>query len=407
MIDMRGSALLLVLGFTLMLNASGSAIARDLAASATAEMDTAIGQAEDLLEALRFDDAVATLTPFAEAADPRIHETLARAQLFRAIEGKQPDQIDRAEMDSVIERADYAASLGSPAAMNLLYLIYANGYGRPPDLGRALAFLEQAAAAGDDGARLNLAASLYLGNAMIARDLERACELFVDLAQREVMLELVSYYMGLIIFKGECGREPDRIGGMSLIEIAANHEVRDAQRDMGKNHELGWTAEPDQVAALEWYERAAANGDGYSHWRIGMAYVTGDGYEADPVSAVEHFRSSAANDHPAGLSSLAVMYATGDGVPRDYAEALKLYARAAELGEAHAYRALAIMYMRGEGVAVDRVHARLLYLQSLALGSEELPALIRAIEDQMSASEVEESDSRFVAWRASQSLISQ
>jgi hypothetical protein len=402
MIDMRISALLLVLGFTLMLNASGSAIARDVAASATAEMDVAIGQADDLLEALRFDDAVATLTPFAEAADPRVHETLARAQLFRAIEGKQPDEIDRAEIDSVIMRAEYAAGLGSPAAMNLLYLIHANGYGRPPDLDRALAHLEQAAAAGDDGARVNLAASLYLGNAMIARDLDRACELFIDLAKREVMLELVSYYMGLIIFKGECGREPDRIGGMSLIEIAANHDVRDAQRDMGKNHELGWTGEPDQAAALKWYERAAANGDAYSHWRIGMAYVSGDGYQADPVRAVEHFRSAAANDHPMGLSSLAVMYATGDGVPRDYAEALKLYARAAELGESHAYRALAIMHMRGEGIAVDRVKARVLYLQSLALGSAELPALRSELEGQMSADEVEQSDRRFAAWRGSQ-----
>ncbi len=364
-------------------------------------MDEALALAEDQTAAMQFAEAVATLSSYASVGDAKVDATLAKAYMHLAIDGRQPEEIEAAAIRPAIDHAQRAAANGSGLAMNLLYLIYGHGWGTEVDDALALAYLEQAVAAGDDGARLNYAISLYNGTSFIDWDRDRACELFEVLIKREVAMTVLTYYYGLIMFRGECGGQVDRAAGMELIQTAAEHDVRDAQRDLAMSHEYGWVGATDLARALVWYERAAGRGDAYSQWRIGMSFVRGELREPDSERAVGYFQQSAASGHPNGLTSLAVMYATGDGIERDYATAIALYTQAAQLGESHAYRALATMYARGEGVVRDLVQARLYYLQSVELGSDDSQVYRTELESGMDADQLAESDLRFAEWLAS------
>jgi TPR repeat protein len=332
-----------------------------------------------------FGEAVRVLAPFESLERADVDYTLAFALYSEALDGMALADAANVDISRALALAERSAAKGNSRALNLLFLMYDTGQGLPADEARALDYLQRAVAAGDVGAKINYAVRLYRGVAPIARDRDQACALFTELQALPDPDPISGYFLGLAIFKGECGFDEDAGKGMALIEAAARQEVRDAQVDMGKSLEFGWVGEQDLRQALAWYRLAADRGDPYAEWRIGMAYVNGEQRAKDPAQAVAWFQRSAAQEHPMGLASLAVMVATGDGIAQDFAQARSLYERAAAAGNAHGYRGLAVMHLRGEGGPPDPVRARVLYWQAVNAGNPEEHALLESIQGQLDA----------------------
>jgi uncharacterized protein len=362
-------------------------------------IDTALERAEDLMGKNDFAGAVAALMPHADAKNAKVDALLAEALLLNAAEGKKSEEVRAQDIQPALARAEECAARGNGGCMNVLYNAYALGIGVPANWPKALDYLRQGVAAGDEGAKLNYAVMLYRGAELVDQDRELACKYF-----REVVsgpgATVASYYLGLVLYRGECGQAVDREGGMELVQIAANHGMPEAERDMGKNYEHGWTVQPDLDRAFQWYEKAANDGDGEAAWRIGMAYVNGENRKPDPRRAVEYFERSAYEGYGRGKVSLAVMYATGDGVERDYAKARSLYEEAAAQGEAHAYRELAIMHAHGEGTPVDLVAARVLYEQSVLLEDPPNDQFRASLEAKLTPEQRDEVTRRIELWKA-------
>lgn len=385
-------------------------------ATSTTSLDAALKKVAVLDGQMKFAEIVDTLRPFAQSENGEVELSLADAYMSLAINGKgpqtpspaalkamsgiQPATIDPQEIQLAVTFAERAARHGKAGGYNLLYVIYGNGYGLKADTPKALNYLKLAADGGDWGAKFNLAVMVYEGRPFMKKDIGRACGLFHELLDKSPLQREAAYYVGQMVYFGQCGRAPDRGEGMKLVAIAANGGMRSAERDMGKSFEHGWLGHVDKAKALSWYQKAAEHGDAFSQWRIGMAYVYGElGEPKDSAEGVRYLQRAAASDYPDGLTDLAVMYVEGDGVAKDLAGAMLLYQRAAELGEPHAYREMAVMYANGEGVAVDRVRARALYLESVAMGDEKSDLMDKAFSRQLTRAQIEQSDRDVAAWQ--------
>ena len=318
----------------------------------------------------------------------------ANARYHAAIDGKRAEQIDPSAVIAAADGAERARALGSVHAPNLLYLIFSRGAGIPGDPARALAYLREGVARGDDGAKSNYALMLYRGGPGVPRDRDLAVKYLVELNRGKLVVPEVRYYLGVATFRGEGGLRKNAPEAMRLIRLAADQGDADAQRDMGKNFEFGWNGTEDLHRALEWYQLAAERGDGEAQWRIGMAYVNGEERDADAAQAVEWFRKAADSGSTQGMTSLAVMYATGDGVKQDWDRARELYEEAAEGGEAHALLNLSGMYLRGEGVETDPVHGFVLLSQAATGGDAQAQELLPLVQKELTDEQLAEARRR-------------
>ena len=347
--------------------------------AATPAEQKALDKAAEYEAQGQFDQAVKVLEPFAGSMDPEVEITLVSALLNNASIGRKPEEVDANGVEQALAAANRALAKGSVKAFNLLYIIHSEGYGIPVDYEKAADYLRRGAEAGESGALINYAVSLYEGSAVIKRDVESACPLIMQALKDENVQGLIAHQAGLVRIRGECGFKADPESGMVMVEMAAKRGVRGAERDMGMLYDQGLGVESDPDEALEWFEKAALHGDGYSQWQMGMAHVKGEAREKDSSKAVEYFRQSAESGNANGMNSLAVMYASGDGVVQDYAKAMALYEQSGEAGNPHAYRGLAVMYLTGEGVEVDAVRANEMYRKAVELGDPEDPQLEEAL----------------------------
>jgi TPR repeat protein len=362
--------------------------------ASASEIDDAIEAAETLRSEGRFAEALEKLRPYEAKPTGDVAFSLAWIHLTAAMERRTPEAADQARLDLARQWAERAREIGNPAGANLLYMMYANGYGVPEDMRKAAAYLQEAAQKGDPAAQTNYAVMAYRGSPEIPRDRALAAKYLAQLDQEDQMLPAGYYYLGLLRYNGEGGHKKNEKAGMELIEMAAEGGHGEAQQDTGRNYEFGWTVKADIARAIEWYEKAAEQGEGWSLWRIGMTYVNGEGRDPDSLEAVKYFRRAADAGNPDGMTSLAVMYATGDGVKRDFAEARRYYELAADAGSDHALLNLAGMYLRGEGVTVDMVQAYVLASIAEQRGSEQAVPMRRGIEKELSAEQRAEADRR-------------
>lgn len=317
--------------------------------------------------------------------------TLANDALNKAVTGKKVEDISAEEIANVVSQAERAASHGSAAAYNLLYTIYFSGWGVPVDNLRAVEYLRHAAVMGDVSAKLNYAILLYQGIPQVAKDSVKACGFFKELIEDSRVSTIVSYFMGMIEFRGECGRPADEKFGMALIQVAADGGMGEAELMVAMNFENGWTVPADMSAALAWYEKAAGHGQPRAVWRVGVAYENAEFRERNVAKAIEHYQRAASAGDTNALVSLALKYRSGDGIERNVAMAKELFEQAASMGNAQANMELARMYLNGEGTPVDVVQARVLYAHAIEMGADAQPSLLQAIESKMSAKQLHDS----------------
>jgi TPR repeat protein len=374
----------------------GVALAPCAAADDAVEAALALAKAADDNPDL----VVQALTPVVASGDRRVEEQLASAYFLRAVNGIAVGGVTAEAIAPALDFARRALGHGSGEAANLLYTIYSQGQGVPVDDVRAAEYLRQADALGNEGGKLNYAIALYDGSlSTVPRDLDDACPRLLALFDHSSVEAIAAYYVGLMLFKGECGKRVDKAMAVEGFRIAAESGWRDAERDYAKALEFGWAGERDLEKALHWYGIAARHGDPHALWRVGMTYVEGEGHAPDPAEAVRWFQRAADAGGINGHASLATMYATGEGVAQDFAKARALYGIAAEAGDAHSFHELAIMQIHGEGQVVDAVAARVSYLQSLELGGREDPGLQTKIDAALDDTKRGEADARFETWK--------
>jgi hypothetical protein len=266
--------------------------------------------------------------------------------------------------DPVRARAlmEQAAASGDAEAINALATFVEMGVGAPPDAALAQRLLEDAAARGSVGAKLNL--GLRLTHSQSEADQRRAVELLTDVhndppdpAFGEETRRIAAGGLGVAFLLGR-GVMQDVARGVDYLEEADAAGDADERTlfALGRAYQRGWDVrEPDPARALGYFQRAAEMGHAESAWQVGLAHLRGGGVPQSDALAFDWFVRAGEGGDPRGDVSAAYLLSLGRGTVEDDREARRLYERAAERGNAHALRGLGELLLRGEGGPRDEV----------------------------------------------------
>ncbi|WP_202842966.1 hypothetical protein [Luteimonas saliphila] len=215
-----------------------------LAAAAPPEAGLAVTLSEQYLEAGNVDEALDVLRPYADLQDGEVAYAVAYATWMAATQGRQPDEVDPVLAGRAAEHARRAVALGRVDGYNLLYMIHANDVEDPESRALAAGYLKQGVDAGDTGSKLNYMHALYHGSPLFATDREAACPLAIELAGDEQVGAIAAHTLGLIMIRGECGRQADPAGGVEMLRVAAEREIVAAEFDFAQALQHAWRASP-------------------------------------------------------------------------------------------------------------------------------------------------------------------
>lgn len=183
-----------------------------------------------------------------------------------------------------------AAKRGDPRAMASLGLMSVDGRGLPRDPAEGRRWLEKAAAAGEPTASYNLALIL-LGSG-----------------------------------------EAEAARAASLMMIAADAELGDAQHALGVLYGKGQGVPRDPALAAQWRLRASRNGSVAGTVEYAIAAFNGDGVAKNEVQAARFFHRAAGQGNAIAQNRLARLYVTGRGVTRNLVEGAAWHLAAAAQG---------------------------------------------------------------------------
>ncbi len=145
----------------------------------------------------------------------------------------------------------------------------------------------------------------------------------------------------------------------------------------------------DKAAAVEAVKRGARLGDSRCKFILGMWSLSGTKAEQNPDEGFRWLREAAKDGLPIAQSSLGLLYASGLVVEKDEQKAARLYRKAAEYGDPLGQTALALASFRGVGVQEDRIDAYQWMSLAAEQGHEEARAYLPAVEDTLTADELE------------------
>lgn len=259
------------------------------------------------------------------------------------------------QSDPVAARATLEARVleGDAEAMNMLAILLSHDTRDwPGEPERSLALLEQAAAAGEPAARINLATRLLLADD--ASQYGRAIDLLRQVEGDARVEPLTRFAWGYAYLFGR-GVERDLARGSQSMQRAVEAHPTNmiAQFLLARSYQNGWGIEPDPVLAYRHMRIAADAGDERAQWQVGMMLLNGSGVQVNEQEAYRFVRASGEAGYLRGMISTAVMLALGQGVEENDVEARDWYRRAAEQGSAHALRGLGGMLLSGEGGPAD------------------------------------------------------
>jgi hypothetical protein len=145
----------------------------------------------------------------------------------------------------------------------------------------------------------------------------------------------------------------------------------------------------DEAAAVEAVERGVRQGDARCKFILGMWSLSGEQAEQNPEKGIRLLKQAAKDGLPIAQSSLGLLYASGVVVEKDEQKAARLYREAAEYGDPLGQTALALASFRGVGVQENRIDAYQWMSLAAAQGHEEARAYLPAVEDTLTANELE------------------
>ena len=154
---------------------------------------------------------------------------------------------------TAIERYEAAVKLGDTPAMYNLAIIYEQGAGVPPDIGRAKDLLRRAAVAGETVAQVYLAQ----------------------------------------ILRRNADAKDDQVEALKWLTEAANRGREEAQSQLAEMYRSGKGVPKDANEAKKWYVAAAVQGSPYAHVSLGLMYSWKEFGERDGDQAYRYLRGAA------------------------------------------------------------------------------------------------------------------
>ena len=181
-------------------------------------------------------------------------------------------------------------------------------------------------------------ANYYRDGTVVARDLDRAFELFSEAAERGD--PSAQHRLHLMLSRGE-GTPMDEAAAIVPLTASAEYGFHWAQYDLGMVYRDGRGTPVDWDAARHWFERSAAQNTGAAMQQLGLIYMRGNGVSVDGKTAEEYFLEAAMQDLPWPWYFLGVLYRNGSvGVDGDRDRAIDAFERAAAAGVQEAEAAL-------------------------------------------------------------------
>ena len=216
-----------------------------------------------------------------------------------------------------LRQARLGTELGSPMAMVLLGVMYAEGNGVTRDDGAALKLFRDAAKKDHPLASFNLAVMLANGwgtapdEADAIAQFHRAAAGYDPLSM-QILGDVYARGRGVIADPAAAERWWKKAGERpTALPEGHRNPLRIAQ--LGR-------AEPDTAALVAWYERLARAGELWAQNYVGHLYEAGQWVTQDYATAQTWYRRAAeAGFGPAQLS-MAMLYSNGLGVERDPVE---------------------------------------------------------------------------------------
>ena len=212
-------------------------------------------------------------------------------------------------------------------AMTLLGELFNQGLGVRQDPAEAARWYRLASARGDPHATAALALMAADGRGT-ARDPAAARALFEKAAA--LGEPTAAYNLALLLLGSDSSADMARAA--SLLRIAADAEIADAQHDLGVLYARGRGVPKNPEEAAKHYLRAAKNGSVAGEVELAIVLFNGEGIPKNEVQAARLFRRAAMRGNAIAQNRLARLYATGRGVPRNLVEAAAWHLAAAGQG---------------------------------------------------------------------------
>jgi len=176
-------------------------------------------------------------------------------------------------------------------------------------------YLKKASALGNTESQVRLA-MLYLNN----KNTTEAAKLYKILADKDNMTGV--YYYGYMTFKG-MGVTQDKAKGIQYLTRAANKNMTDAYRMLGRIYYEGDGADKDVKTAVEYLKKAAAGKRGDSQLLLSQCYQKGEGVNRDFDQAAQWMAE--AFTHKMEKEARQQLADEKDATFRNYIDGLKAY----------------------------------------------------------------------------------
>ncbi len=178
-----------------------------------------------------------------------------------------------------------------------------------------------------------------------------------------------------------------------------------AQYRLGKIFNLGQGLPPDKKEAAKWFHMAAQQGLAEAQGALGYLCLVGEGVSQNSDLALEWTRKAAEQGDATAQFNLSTMYSEKFGIKENAAESLKWLREAADQRHVEALNALGSLYEKGRaGVKRNPVLAYMLFDVSAEKGDSAAAAKRRALEKNISASDIRAGKELARKWKPGTSL---
>ena len=310
----------------------------------------------------KFDAALKTLRPVADAGDPvakcyvarifnaatagvrrdvaltkqyaeralrglttKAAEGVASAQACLSVLRSSSNYLSEPNLETSLQLARRATEQGNADGQRVLAGKYQRGIGIKRDYGQANQWLEKASRSGSVEAKFALALAQRKGWGVTKNELAAAYQ-FKVLAEAGWAIAQSQY--AYMLRTGE-GVQQDYAAAREWYERAAAQFDAWAQNDLGVMYEFKLGVAQNLPFAFEWYRRSADQGYSWAQANLGRMYFDGQGVVKDEAKAVAYVRDSAEQNNPYGQFLLGRAFELGSGVPKDALLALVWYRRSA------------------------------------------------------------------------------
>ena len=309
----------------------------------------------------RFDDALKTLGPLANAGDPvaqcfvaRIYNAatggvrrdLALAKQYAersllALHAKSNEGVANAQeclgwlrvgrlvgepnLSESFQLAKRSAEQGNVDGQRSMGYSYRSGLGVAQDHTEANRWFEKASRSGSVEAKFALALAQRKGWGVTKNELAAGFQ-FKALAEAGWAIAQSQY--AYMLRTGE-GVQQDYAAAREWYERAAAQFDVWAQNDLGVMYQFKLGVAQNLPFAFEWYRRSADQGYSWAQANLGRMYFDGQGVVKDEAKAVAYVLDSADQNNPYGQFLLGRAFELGSGVPKDALLALVWYRRSA------------------------------------------------------------------------------